>query len=1144
MAGKSAGPSPFGNWAAIIAVIALGTYFFNTVNLPFQGSRPAASSGTQRSLAETQDVDARLWQDPLGAVRKDVENQEKTGHKSGCHTGPACLELGPDDMPAILAVLVPGSSYSEAEELRRQIRYGVLSSLGTQKYDPLDSEHIGYFPFSLSDAPQLGAKCAATVKAPTNIAYEQFGLPPGATGTGKFFVLWINEDDFVTVTKNCPLSGLSALQAALQNIAPRTTIKFLGPASSSTLKSMIEEASDSVRCTPIPGLKETRKPRGLTLYNFLATAEETALAVPSCRGESIAAFFQAADITYYRTIADDFALATALVGELKLRGVSFDCDSQDRILLVSEWDTFYGRTFPESIKRASKASCANQNGFEKFRAVRYMRGLDGKVSDSASRGANPNAGDGDDAGSARQPPGMEEILRLYAASPTIERPEGNAQYDYLRRLGTGLGDELRAANNGTIRAIGVVGSDVYDKLAVLQQLHAQFPGATFFTTDLDARLFHPSQAEWARNLIVASSYDLELHSSIQSGIPPFRSSYQTAAFLTTRLALEDTANAGLALQEKTKAKCQAGSDCCLQAEYRQSPFYRKDPLCKRDLAWASQPKLFQIPYRRLFAQPLQTDSPDSNDSVATSLRERTSISRQISVLFPGASGRSWESLAIGSLLLGALFFVTGLLFSHHFRDACKMQLRGSHTLATWGVLIFVLIVAPLIFVFLNQPSMPLAVSQPFVWFGATSAAGMLALHGYTPITRTARTALMAALCVAGGALYYVYWPDIGAVLTQSGNGEPLLLLSGISLWPSLALRLVGIILCIKFTGDVIRHLDRNMNHLASDFCLPAPLRAAEGIVDAVTDTWRAVIYVIKTKPQEIGHYVVKVFVCPLRRKLTEPAPGDDPTCRIEDVWDAYRTYGSTPVRICRTVAIVAACVLLQVLLYPVLDPVLGSPHAVGRGALVQYSAWIISWTGTVVLWFLVIYVTDATLICWRFLMEMRRFRSIWPDAALALYHKKLNIKGKPVAELMDVEFVGKRTACITKLILYPFIVLTLLIVSQSPLLDDMPPDWPRLITMGAAFAVILLCAVGLPIAAERLRDVAIGRLSDQVFVLRTTGGADQDAGQIDLLIKKIEDYRVGAFTPVTQQPVAHALLLPLSGLGGTTLLQYFALPGV
>ena len=40
-----------------------------------------------------------------------------------------------------------------------------------------------------------------------------------------------------------------------------------------------------------------------------------------------------------------------------------------------------------------------------------------------------------------------------------------------------------------------------------------------------------------RNLLVASSFGLQLNADIQGEIPPFRSSYQTAEFLATRVAI-------------------------------------------------------------------------------------------------------------------------------------------------------------------------------------------------------------------------------------------------------------------------------------------------------------------------------------------------------------------------------------------------------------------------------------------------------------------------------------------------------------------------------------------------------------------------------------------------------------------------------
>ena len=61
--------------------------------------------------------------------------------------------------------------------------------------------------------------------------------------------------------------------------------------------------------------------------------------------------------------------------------------------------------------------------------------------------------------------------------------------------------------------------------------------AVYFTTDLDARFLHRDQRRWTHNLLVASHFGLALHPKIQDAVPAFRSGYQTAAYLATRLAV-------------------------------------------------------------------------------------------------------------------------------------------------------------------------------------------------------------------------------------------------------------------------------------------------------------------------------------------------------------------------------------------------------------------------------------------------------------------------------------------------------------------------------------------------------------------------------------------------------------------------------
>ena len=82
----------------------------------------------------------------------------------------------------------------------------------------------------------------------------------------------------------------------------------------------------------------------------------------------------------------------------------------------------------------------------------------------------------------------------------------------------------------TVRAVGILGSDVYDKLLVLQALRPTFPNALFFTTDADTRFLHPAEFEWARGLVMLSGYGLETRSGKLASV------VQNSARTETRVA--------------------------------------------------------------------------------------------------------------------------------------------------------------------------------------------------------------------------------------------------------------------------------------------------------------------------------------------------------------------------------------------------------------------------------------------------------------------------------------------------------------------------------------------------------------------------------------------------------------------------------
>ena len=64
-------------------------------------------------------------------------------------------------------------------------------------------------------------------------------------------------------------------------------------------------------------------------------------------------------------------------------------------------------------------------------------------------------------------------------------------------------------------AIGVLGTDYYDRLLILPALQQAMPDKVYFTLELDTRFLHPDEQKWARNLIVASTLGLTIHSKLQ-----------------------------------------------------------------------------------------------------------------------------------------------------------------------------------------------------------------------------------------------------------------------------------------------------------------------------------------------------------------------------------------------------------------------------------------------------------------------------------------------------------------------------------------------------------------------------------------------------------------------------------------------------
>ena len=579
-----------GSWGGsfvVVAFAAVSALYVGWQRPPLVSSRPNDVQYDAYKISADQDIDARLWQDPLNAVTQDLQQRQEAGladkERNDAHS--IATRFRDNCNTLALGVTLPGGPYPEAAETRRRLRYAVLAALHTEDYAPADEKHIGYFrtheetpktqpPTQPKPQPPVTAQTAATgslidyqlpptdTKATTDndgtghsgatssndgngaaaplppiIPYERFDRYAAhgcadAEPQQHIVVMWLDED-FLTAGRR-PIASLDLLRSmtsrsAQTNGSSLEEPKFalLGPDDSTMLVAMAQEA---VRASPATAEslqpdKSGRRHFNFTVYNFGATADdEYVRKLAGSIKSSLAEVFLQANLEYRQLVNSDRDLAGVIAAELRRRDHDLKtslspANSENiaaefhraHVALISEWDTVYGEYLPKSVAHAFGASDHGEGwgAADWVTPFRYLRGLDGRLPDlrwiRSKPTPNTNDSDGD-------PKADKQTSATPDNAARFEGAEGQSQFDYLHRLAAEVSDRdagLRRTGQGYFAAIGVLGSDVYDKLLILQALRPQFPEALFFTTDLDALLLPQNKTRYTRNLLVASSFGLK-----------------------------------------------------------------------------------------------------------------------------------------------------------------------------------------------------------------------------------------------------------------------------------------------------------------------------------------------------------------------------------------------------------------------------------------------------------------------------------------------------------------------------------------------------------------------------------------------------------------------------------------------------------
>src|SRR5262245_55825549 len=582
------------------------------VKEPLRSLRPVGTGLEMKHTTGEQLVRARLWEDPVAAVHRGIRETKSTVKTVGPEPtftqrlGPLRQALAEQtrngQRVTVLLVTTSGGPYVESTESRIRDRYAIGTALGVACYVPEDEGHLSFVEWEPQGAIQA-------------LPYEWYRLRKtrvcGDLGShaSSVLVVWLTDESlsrgFLTTLTSlsqalvcqesqqkseCLLTDdkrrMVRLNPAVQQVV---TFKIMGPRSSSAFRALLQEAEDlypdaheGIGVWPnVGGAIELYSPwtsamKGLLAYGLKKEGGkgEACTTYESCEQE----FYRrlaGANVRFVYDVGSDDRLFVALVEELERRQVRLGWDA---VILIGEWDSFYGRalpiefraaacakvaTFPEAdlkqilvpttikswcptLARAIDLQIQRPTDYESltlnvFR-YSYLSGLDGEVP-------------GDDSVKAArvEKPKNTETAKDALAGGLKERPEGTSQLDYVRALATRIEEEGEGA-----KAIGILGSDPYDALLILKALRPAFPYAVFFTVDLDARHLHASEYTWTRNMVIASAFGLQLDGGLQRDVPPFRGSDQTAAYFAVLRAVNHVTCRAAGDRQQPAAPCRTG----------------------------------------------------------------------------------------------------------------------------------------------------------------------------------------------------------------------------------------------------------------------------------------------------------------------------------------------------------------------------------------------------------------------------------------------------------------------------------------------------------------------------------------------------------------------------------------------------------
>ncbi|HEX8679326.1 MAG TPA: hypothetical protein VF683_05180, partial [Chthoniobacterales bacterium] len=487
---------------------------------PFGAQKTQVSAETNR----TGDRFTRLWDDPLEDLPSMKATPPGEGPAPSATAAPppqALPETTPASTPAptlspaatsppqreqgearanqlFIWNLLDAAPIAEVKERRLRTRYAVVSALLSSDYVPLHESLLTHLVTSADGAERAAAGYFETFRAvDKNARFARVTL------------IWSPREVVVDT---------AAIESAKHQIAERDK----------------EQSNATVRekAPAPPEVRILHHGSSEDLADYIRDPQQFAAPISftraTIRQEDLCGEAKDCIPRSLRSITADDVLVNALFDELALRIPALTAtvgeSSRPRIVVFTELDTNYSRGIASELR-------AKFDGKARLEIYSYLRGLDGRR-DTPAASAERDKEAKDDA-----------VGTLLHGKAISETSFSTSQFDYLRRSALRLQSRAKVREQGAVVAVGIMGSDIYDKMLVLQAVRPALPAAIIFTTDLDALYLERDSQPFTRNLVVASADSLDVNQDPKAGwqLPPMRDSYQTVLVNQVRQLLAGAA---------------------------------------------------------------------------------------------------------------------------------------------------------------------------------------------------------------------------------------------------------------------------------------------------------------------------------------------------------------------------------------------------------------------------------------------------------------------------------------------------------------------------------------------------------------------------------------------------------------------------